>query len=192
VDGSRYDVVVVGGGPAGLSAALLLGRCCRRVLLCDAPRPRNSRSPVHGFLTRDGTDALELRRLGRDELARYPTVAIREDLVIDARREEGGFLLALDSGAQVRVRKLLLATGLVDELPPIPGLAALWGRLAFPCPYCDAWEFRGRRIGVVGRGPGALGLGRVTIWSEDVVLLSSGPSQIALRTSTSCRAPASA
>ena len=176
-DDASFDVAIVGGGPAGLSAALILGRCCRRVLLCDAGEPRNARSrAVHGFLTRDGTPPLELRRLGRAQLDPYD-VEVRPIRVVDARRVAGGFWLALADGARVRARKLLLATGVVDDLPPVPGLLALWGTSVFPCPYCDAWELRGRRLGVLGQGEAALSLCRaLTSWSRDLVLLSNGPS----------------
>jgi thioredoxin reductase len=175
-----FDVAIVGAGPAGLSAALLLGRCCRRVVVCDVGRPRNGRSAVHGFLTRDGTDPDVLRRMGREELLRYPTVSIREAEVVDGRRDERGFTLALAGGGEVAARKLLLATGIIDDLPPIPGLAALWGRRAFPCPYCDAYEFKESRIGVLGHGDGALGLCRaLSCYTRDVMLFCGGPTEMA-------------
>ena len=171
------DVVVVGGGPAGLSAALMLGRCCRRVLLCDAGQPRNPGRHMHCFLTRDGADPAELRRLGRSEIAHYDTVEIRDvevtDVARDRRAGEGGFLVLLADGTAVATRKLLLATGLVDDLPPVAGLRELWGRSSFPCPYCDGWEFRGKRIGVLGQGDSAVGLCRsLSGWSRDILLAS--------------------
>jgi thioredoxin reductase len=172
-----YDVAIVGGGPAGLSAALWLGRCCRRVLLCDAERPRNQGSgALYGFLSRDGVDPDELRAIARAELRRYETVEVRAVEVVDVARAADGFVLALAGGARAEARKLLLATGMTDELPPIPGLAALWGRSVFPCPYCDAWELRGRRLGVLGHGEPALALARaLTCWTEDLVLFTHGP-----------------
>jgi thioredoxin reductase len=177
----EYDVAIVGAGPAGLSAALLLGRCCRRVLVCDEGRPRNASSPgVYGFLSRDGVAPAELRRLGRAELGRYPQVDVRDVVVAGAAKLDGGFALQLPDGERAHARKLLLATGVVDELPPVAGLAELWGKTAFPCPYCDAWEFRGRTLGVLGHGPAALSLCRaLTAWSRDLVLLSNGPSRLA-------------
>jgi thioredoxin reductase len=175
-----YDVVIVGAGPAGLSAALVLGRCCRRVLLCDAGRPRNAASgAVHGFVTRDGIEPSELRSIGRSQLARYQNVIVRDVEVLDAVREAGGFEVALADGSRVATRKLLLAAGLVDVLPPIAGLRELWGRSVHPCPYCDGWEFRGQRLAAYGRGDEVLALCRaLTSWSRDIYLFSDGPCEL--------------
>jgi thioredoxin reductase len=175
-----YDVAIVGAGPAGMSAALFLGRCCRRVLLCDVGLPRNRASrSVNGFLTRDGVPPEELRQAARAELARYETVELRETLVTDVSRQSGGFQLVLADGATALARKLLLATGVVDELPAITGLPAFWGRGVFPCPYCDAYELRGRPLGVLGRGDEALALCRaLTSWTDDITLFSDGPTEL--------------
>lgn len=175
-----FDVAIVGGGPAGLSAALVLGRCCRRVLVCDSGEARNARSHgVNGYLTRDGVPPAELRRLGRAEVARY-SVELRDLPAVDARVEAGRFHLRLADGAEIRARKLLIATGLIDELPPIPGLRELWGQTAFSCPHCDGWELRGRRLAVLGQGDDALALCRaLTTWTRDIVLLASGSPNLA-------------
>ncbi len=166
-----YDAIVVGGGPAGLSAALVLGRCNRRVLLCDSGRYRNEHSQaMHGFLSRDGTPPAELRRIGREQLAPY-SVKIVDAEVTSATRTDRGFRVQLGGGGQAEARKLLLATGLVDVLPEIPGLDELYGRSVFVCPYCDAWELRGQPLGVHGGGGAALALSLLT-WSEDVVLFT--------------------
>jgi len=174
-----FDVVVVGGGPAGLSAALLLGRCCRRVLLCDAGTPRNARAAgVHAFLTRDGADPLEFRRLGRAEVARYD-VEVRDVTVVDARRVDGGFEVDLEGGGQVRARKLLLATGVVDQVPAQDGFDACYGRSVFHCPYCDGWEVRGQRLAVYSPGGRGTGLAlKLTQWSRDVLLCTDGPARL--------------
>lgn len=177
----EYEIAIIGGGPAGLSAALVLGRCCRRVLLCDGGNPRNERSRgVHGFLSRDGVSPATLRRLSRKQLQRYSSVVVREVTVSGAQRVDDGFSLEFRDNTRTRVRKLLLATGIVDELPRIPGIRALWGRGVFPCPYCDAFEYRGGCLGVLGRGSDALALCRsLTAWTDNVTLFSNGPSELA-------------
>src|SRR5512139_1088407 len=139
-DEADWDVVVVGGGPAGLNAALVLGRCRRRVLVVDAGRPRNRWSHgVHNFLTRDGTPPGELRRLAVEELARYSTVQRVHGLVTEVTRDAGRFLVRSQEGGAWRCRKLLLATGVEDVLPEVDGFAECYGRSVFHCPYCDGW-----------------------------------------------------
>jgi thioredoxin reductase len=175
-----YDVIIVGGGPAGLSAALVLGRCRRRVLLCDSGRPRNAASAhLHGFLTRDHVNPRELLRLGREELRRYDTVQICDVEVAAARCETSRFVVTFPDGQELRSRKLLLATGVVDNVPDIPGLREMYGRSVFHCPYCDAWELRDAPLAVYGRGEKGSGLSlELTAWTRDIVLLTDGPSEI--------------
>src|SRR3954452_14232157 len=134
-----FDVLIVGGGPAGLSAALVLGRARRRVLVCDAGEPRNRLSRgVNGFLTRDGTVPHELRRLAREDLRKYPSVRLEDVRVADVECIGGHFKAALDDGGKrVAARKLPLAPGVEPSLPPIEGVSALYGRGLFDCPYCD-------------------------------------------------------
>jgi thioredoxin reductase len=173
-----YDCIVVGAGPAGLSAALMLGRCRRSVLVCDSGQPRNARSTgAHNYLTRDGILPREFLQLGREEVARYPSVVFRDVEVLDATRSPDGFRVVCADGNQLASRKLLLATGVVDELPPIAGLESLYGISVHHCPYCDGWEWRDHPIGIYGRGEegSALALG-LTVWSDDVVLCTDGPS----------------
>jgi thioredoxin reductase len=169
------EVLIVGGGPAGLSAALVLGRCRRRVLLCDAGRPRNAVSPeVHGYLGVVGASAYELRTIGRQQLAEHPNVRVQDIEVRDVTKIEGGFRARLDDATEVRSRKLLLATGLADEIPELPGLRPLWGKVVFPCPYCDGWEFRGRRLAALALDCDGTALTRaLTSWSDDVVLFTN-------------------
>lgn len=179
-----YDCVVVGGGPAGLSAALMLGRCRRRVLVCDTGRPRNRWShSAHGFLTRDGTPPAELLRIAREQLAPYDTVELRAMEVVDAaRRAEGGFLVSCADGRRVRARKLLLAPGVVDDIPEIDGIEALYGRSVHHCPYCDGWEWRDQPIAVYGRHEQGAGLAlSLTVWSRDLLLCTDGPAELSER-----------
>lgn len=176
-----YDVVVVGAGPAGLSAALILGRCRRSVLVCDTGRPRNARSQaLHGYLTRDGIPPLEFLRIAREQLLQYDTIELRRVQVTDAScREDKRFDVTLADGVLVRARKLLLATGVVDNLPSIEGFDDMYGRSVFHCPYCDGWEVRDQPIAIYGRGVRGLGLSlELTVWSRDLVLCTDGPSEI--------------
>jgi thioredoxin reductase len=172
-----FDCVIVGAGPAGLSAALILGRCLRRVLVCDAGHPRNAAShALHGFLTRDGIKPSEFLRIGREQLMRYTTVEFRDVEVVDAKCIEGGFEVSLGDGTTASARKLLLATGVVDRIPEIEGIGPMYGLSVFHCPYCDGWERRNQPIAAYGRGEQGLGLAlELTAWSGDIVLCTDGP-----------------
>ena len=184
VGGSRgidvRDVVIVGAGPAGLSAALMLGRCRRSVLVVDHGRNRNAAShALHGFLTRDGTPPAEFLGLAREELAQYATVELRAGEVVDAECRSDSFCVTLASGEEVSSRKLLLATGVVDNLPEVPGFRELYGRSVFHCPYCDGWELREQPLAIYGRGDRGVGVAlELTAWSRDLVLCTDGPAEI--------------
>jgi thioredoxin reductase len=171
------DAIIVGGGPAGLAAALTLGRSRRRVLLLDAGQGRNApAAAVHNLLTHDGTPPAQLRRIGREQLAHYPGVQLREATVDDAVALSGeGFRLQLRGADSVTARRLVLATGLVDQLPAIDGLAPLWGRSAFHCPYCHGFEVSDQRLAVLGAGPERVRLAlKLTRFTGDLVLCSNG------------------
>jgi thioredoxin reductase len=172
-----YDCVVVGAGPAGLSAALMLGRCRRSVLVCNTGETRNVRSAgLHNYLTRDGIGPTDFLRIAREEVERYPSVKFSNVEVIDATRSGDGFRIVGADGAELGARKLLLATGVADELPDIEGLQPLYGISVHHCPYCDAWEWRDQPIAVYGRGEegSSLALG-LTVWTDDLVLCTDGP-----------------
>jgi thioredoxin reductase len=174
-----YDAIIVGGGPAGLSAALILGRCRRRVLLCDGGRPRNAASrALHGFLTRDGIRPRDLRAIGRRQLAKYGVEFLAAE-VTDARRKPDGFEVRIAGGRRLFARKLLFATGVVDRLPQVVGVGALYGESVFHCPYCDGWEVSGRPLAVYGRGRSGMGLSlSLRTWSREVALVSNGPARL--------------
>lgn len=175
------DVVIVGAGPAGLSAALMLGRCRRSVLVFDNGKNRNAPShALHGFLTRDGMAPAEFLKLAREELGKYETVELRAAEVVSAECQESGrFRVCLASGEEFFAKKLLLATGVVDELPDIPGFRELYGRSVFHCPYCDGWELRDQPLAIYGRGARGSGVAlELTAWSRDLVLCTDGPSEI--------------
>ncbi len=168
---SEYDVVVIGGGAAGLAGAVALLRARRTVLVVDAGEPRNAPADgVHNFLTRENTPPAEIVAAGRAEVEGYGgTIVSRAATAVE--RRDGGFRVLLDDGAVVSGRRLLLATGLVDELPDLPGVAQRWGSDVLHCPYCHGWEVRDQPLGVLGDGPMAVHQALMwRQWSDDLVL----------------------
>jgi thioredoxin reductase len=150
---SMVDVVVIGGGAAGLSAAVTLGRSRRSVVVVDSGEPRNAPAAgVHNFLTRDGVSPRELVALGRAEVESYGGVIV-EDEVVETGRDGDGFVVTLAGGRRIGARRLLVTAGLVDELPDVPGVREQWGTGVVHCPYCHGWEIRDEPIGVLGVGP---------------------------------------
>jgi thioredoxin reductase len=153
MDRQSCDVAVVGGGAAGLSAAVTLARSLREVVVIDAGEPRNAPADgAHNLLAREGIPPLDLLAAGRREAEGYGA-RIRPGRAVAVRRTGAAFELDLEDGGSVTARRLLLATGLADQLPDVPGVRELWGRDVLHCPYCHGFEVRGRRIGVLGTGP---------------------------------------
>ena len=148
-----YEVIVIGGGAAGLNGALMLARSRRSVLVIDAGRPRNAPAEgVHGLLGREGMSPLELLARGRDEVRGYGGEIVSGE-VVGATRDGDGFRVELGDGRTIGAKRLLVTTGLVDELPGVPGLRERWGRDVVHCPYCHGWEVRDQAIGVLATGP---------------------------------------
>ncbi|WP_128377110.1 NAD(P)/FAD-dependent oxidoreductase [Streptomyces cavernae] len=168
----QYEVVVVGGGAAGLAAALVLGRSRRRVLVVDAGEPRNAPAAhMHGYLSRDGMPPADFLAEGRREIQGYGVELVRERVLDAARDGADGFTVTLSGGRSVGARRLVIATGLVDELPDVPGIAERWGGPdVVHCPYCHGWEVRDRAFGVLATGPMSVHQALlVSQWSKDVV-----------------------
>ncbi len=172
----KYDAIIVGAGAAGLSAALMLGRSKRSVLVLDGGAPRNTPSEhSHGFFTRDGASPEELVRIGKRDLEAYPSVEVREGVAVGASGADGNFEVKLDGEETVDARKILIASGVVDVMPDIPGFAEAWGRGIFHCPYCHGWEVRDAPLAVYGGGARLMhGVHLVWNLSRDLVVIADG------------------
>ena len=175
-----WDCIVVGGGAAGLSAALVLGRARQRTLVVDAGEQSNR--PAHGIgglLGQDGRAPDAFYAAGREELATYPSVELRSGEVVGGERRDGGVVLDLAGGGREATRRVLLATGMDYRRPALPGIEERWGRSVFHCPFCHGWEVRDRPLGVLDRG--ATGVQRallLRVWSDDVTLYADGPAEL--------------
>lgn len=174
-----YDAVIVGGGPAGLAAALTLGRGRRRVLLCDSGPWRNARAEqIHNFVTRDGTPPAEFRRIGRQQLELYPNVQARDVAVEAIAGRRGEFSVQLPN-EKIAARRIVLCTGMVDELLPIEGFAGLWGHSVFQCPYCHGWEVKDQRWGFLAREPQTLDFAlKLRGWTSAVTVFTGGSVEV--------------
>ncbi|MFM1652932.1 NAD(P)/FAD-dependent oxidoreductase [Brevibacillus sp. B_LB10_24] len=171
-----YDCAIIGGGPAGLNAALVLGRARRRVALIDNNQPRNAVTHAsHGFITRDGTTPGEFRRIAYEEVLRYPSVDHLQTEVVSVGKLASGFELLDSAGLRVQARKLILATGVKEIFPEIDGFYPLYGKSLFNCPYCDGWELRDQPLVVVSEHPSAFHIAKLVLnWSEDLVVCTNG------------------
>ncbi|MGN6694835.1 MAG: NAD(P)/FAD-dependent oxidoreductase [Aquihabitans sp.] len=175
-----WDCIVVGGGAAGLSAALVLGRARRRTLVVDAGKPSNAVAHgIGGLLGHDGRPPSELYALGRDELTKYPTVEVRSGEVVGGETDGERFTLTLEDGSVVPSKRVLLASGMDYVRPSVPGVDERWGRSVFHCPFCHGWEVRDQALGVLDPGPmGAMRALMLTTWSDDVTLYTNGPAAL--------------
>ncbi|MGI2328302.1 NAD(P)/FAD-dependent oxidoreductase [Planococcus sp. YIM B11945] len=170
------DCAVIGGGPAGLNASLVLGRSRRKTMLFDDNKPRNAvTSEAHGFLTRDGIDPQELKRLGQEEIGQYPDVTIKKQRVVRVSKESDVFEIETETGEIFSAKKIILATGLKEILPDVERVGEFYGTSLFSCPFCDGWELRDRPLAVISENPGALHMVKlVSNWTDDLIVCTNG------------------
>lgn len=175
-----YDTLIVGGGPAGLSAALILGRCLRSVVVIDHGRPRNAYShSLHGYLSQHDIPPKEFIRKSHDQLAHFENIQIKNAEALTVKKKENYFETYLSTGETIRSKKLLLATGVIDEVPNITGIHELYGQSVFQCPYCDGWEVRNQPLAVLGKGERGYKMAlMMTTWSRDLILCTDGPAKL--------------
>ncbi|GAB3902744.1 NAD(P)/FAD-dependent oxidoreductase [Larkinella knui] len=180
VETNEYDVIIIGGSYAGLSAALVLGRALCTVLVLDNGQPANRQTPhSHSFLTRDGETPAELTRIARQQALAYPTVTIREATATTARQSGSSFLIKTDADEEFTARRLLLATGLTDVMPDLPGFAECWGISVLHCPFCHGYEVKDQTVGVLANGDAGFELTRmIHHWNPGMTLFTNGPSTL--------------
>lgn len=153
----QFDVIIIGGSFAGLSAAMALGRSLRNVLVIDSGKPCNAQTPhSHNFLTQDGNTPAEISTLARQQVSAYESVSFMTDTAVAAEKTSDGFIVRLQSGREASARKLILATGITDQLPEIPGFSECWGISVIHCPYCHGYEYRRKKTAVLANGEGAM------------------------------------
>jgi thioredoxin reductase len=172
----KLDCAVIGGGPAGLNAALVLGRAKRHVIVFDHNKPRNAVTrQSHGFLTRDGMEPREFRRLAHEDIARYPSVTIKPDKVTEVKADRAGFALTTSNGVMYHARTVILAAGLRESLPEIPSVREFYGVSLFSCPYCDGWELRDKPLVVISEGSNLFALTKIVYnWSKNLLVCTNG------------------
>lgn len=180
MDESLYDVTIIGGGPAGLNAALILGRARKKVAVIDDGRPRNAVTrEVHGFLTRDGISPGEFRRIAGEEISAYPTVVFVNETVVSIAGADGQFQVGTAQGQVFTSKKILFAVGMKDQPLGIPGLAEVYGRSAFVCPYCDGWELRDQPLVIINKGAELMHVAPVISgWSHRLTVCTNGPDEL--------------
>lgn len=175
----HIDVAIIGGGPAGMNAALVLGRARKSVVVIDEGRPRNRVTrETHGFLTRDGISPSEFRRVAKEQINAYPSVHFVEDAAVTITGTDGNFQIATGQGTTYRSKKLLFAVGMKDLPLDINGLADVYGKSAFVCPYCDGWELRDQSLVLIAKGARALHMAKMLSgWTNQITICTDGPDE---------------
>lgn len=170
------DCAVIGGGPAGLNAALVLGRSRRKTILFDDNKPRNAvTSESYGFITRDGIHPQEFKKIAQEELSKYPDVRIEKQRVRRIDKENTLFQVETENGEVYRAKKIILATGFKEDLPDIPRVKEFYGKSLFSCPFCDGWELRDRHLAVIANDQKALHMAKmVSNWTNDLIIFTNG------------------
>ncbi|MDZ5712640.1 NAD(P)/FAD-dependent oxidoreductase [Jeotgalibacillus haloalkalitolerans] len=170
------DCAVIGGGPAGLNAALVLGRSRRKTVLFDDNKPRNAvTQESHGFITRDGIDPQEFKRIGQEELSKYPDVSIERQRVQRITKVDGQFSVEAEGGEVFQAKKVILATGFKEALPDIPRVHEFYGKSLFGCPFCDGWELKDRPLAIIAEDQKAVHMAKlVSNWSEGLIIFTNG------------------
>jgi thioredoxin reductase len=176
----HLDVTIIGGGPSGLNAALVLGRARKKVAIIDEGRPRNAVTrEIHGFLTRDGVTPSEFRRIAKDEISAYPSVSFVVDTAVGITGTDGQFQIETAHGQTFASKKVLFATGMKDEPLDIPGLAEVYGKSAFVCPYCDGWELRDQPLVIINKGAELMHFAPlISGWTNRLTVCTNGPDEL--------------
>jgi len=174
------DVAIIGGGPAGLNAALVLGRARKHVIVIDEGRPRNAVThATHGFLTRDGISPGDFRQIAREEISSYPSVSFTRDTAVAITGSDGHFIIKTAQGNSISSKKVLFAVGMKDRPLDIPGLAEVYGKSAFVCPYCDGWELRDQPLVIIAKGADAMHLAPlISGWTSQFTICTNGPDEL--------------
>lgn len=175
-----FDVAIIGGGPAGLNAALVLGRARKKVVLIDDGRPRNAVTrEVHGFLTRDGIRPSEFRRIAKEEISAYPSVSFVTDTALSIAGTDVQFQIETEQGRTFASKKVLFAVGMKDQPLDIPGLAEVYGKSAFVCPYCDGWELRDQPLVIITKGTELMHFAPlISGWTNRFTVCTNGPDEL--------------
>lgn len=170
------DCAIIGGGPAGLSAALVVGRGRKQVIVFDDELPRNRvTQESHGFITNDGMTPFEIRRAGEADLQKYPNIKIKRSKIVEIQKKEERFTLLTHEGDTFEAKKIILATGLQDILPEIEGIHDVYGKTLFSCPFCDGWELKDKALALIAENQRALHMAKLlSNWTKDLIVFTNG------------------